>query len=579
LALPPSPGRFSPASMAKRKRRGGPGGGGPTGADAGAGGANAAAVPTSRVRSGGYCARSSLGTPFLVVAREQLVKEVPAPGPEDLRELLELVGDLVKMWEARGAVVLADFEGAFMGFEGEPLTAAFQRTLALDPKSLRPLPGGGPSKEMGLLVDLRSEEGAACTKRIMESESVVKVVWGADNDVVSLRYTPVARPLGICSTRVVDAQLGFSDPHRRLKMGKMLQRLPPKSVEGLAEKAALDFNGAHAFNRFAFHLPLEPKEVTYALDDIHRVEAILRNQSPRGGSYLQAQSVSSTIVSLILRNPASASATKLRQYQEELGKRSGLERQETAVRIKRHLMTVRKVLSPDSGAEFAGAEQEAEAILQQAGVRIPDDLSFAPAGDGDEAPAAEATLSKPEEAAPAPQGAGAEKAAEGPVGKEGVEEAVAPKIQEPAMKEADGEKAEEEAEAPPAKAARKEAQAAEAEKPAALEAGEEEPERAAEEPEQAVQQAAEAEEPEQQQEQEEVEAPKRAAKRKGKKRRSSGTAAPDPEAPAATEDPQEAAGAPAEDPPEAAEAPAEEQEAKAKRRKKRRSKGAAAEAA
>jgi len=469
-----------------------------------------------------------------------LAREVPGPGPEDWREVLELSGGLVKQWEARGAVVLADFEGAFTGFEGEPLTAAFQRTFTLDPKSLRQLPVAGPSKDMGLFVDLRNQESAAIAKRIMESESIVKVVWGADNDVVSLRYTPIARPLGISSARVVDAQLGFSAPHRRLAMGAMLERLPASSLKGLPGKAAIDFRGAHAFNRRAIHLPLEPQEVAYAVDDLHRLDAILRSQIPRSGSYLQAQSQSSSVVSLILQSPASASADKLRAYSARLSKRTGLERQEIAVRAKRHIMAVRRAISEGAVDEFSMLEKEADLVLQQAGVSIPDDLSFSAAGPA-ETHAAEATGTPAEVATAAPEA-------------------------EPSTAQAE-EAGEEEAEAAPAKKARHEAattvpetKAEEAVADDADEAGKEEVEASlakAAMHEAAAQPVGEsATQPEG-----EASAPQQAKKQKVKKRKAA-AAAPAPEASVAQGP---------------SESPTEPQKSQVKKKKKRRANGASLE--
>mmetsp|Transcript_36520 Transcript_36520/g.79972 ORF Transcript_36520/g.79972 Transcript_36520/m.79972 type:complete len:503 (+) Transcript_36520:41-1549(+) len=330
----------------------------------------------ARVRGGAFCIKSSLGVPFLVVSDRQLVADLPSPSSEEQREIMALCSSITDVWVVRKAVVLADFEGELMGLEGELVSAAFQRTFSLDPMSLRPLPLPGVGRDMGLLIDLGCEKGRGMVKRIMESDSISKVIWGADGDAVSLLFTPVPRPLGIRCTRVLDAQLAFSSVGKRLGMAKMLERLPAESIAGLPQKAGIDFDTAHSLNCRALPLPLEKKLATYAVDDLHRLEAVLRSYKVASGAYAQAERTTSSLFSLILSRPSASTDAKIRQMQSLLPVKTGVARLALAVRIKRHLMALRRLAPSEFPAQFDAVETEAAVILSEAGVAIPEDLSF-----------------------------------------------------------------------------------------------------------------------------------------------------------------------------------------------------------
>lgn len=353
----------------KRKANKGSGGkdGGQTGDDA---------CDTSKVKTGAFCVKSSLGVPFLVVSDCNLVSGVPMPSNDEWKELLAISHNVVKQWDAKGgSVILADFEGEQTGLEGELISAAFQRTWAISPKGLKQMPCKGASRSMGLLVDLRSVAGAALAKRIMESD-YSKIIWGADGDVASLHYSPVHSPLRIKSSQVIDAQLAFSSQKQRLSMSNMLKRLPVESLAGLPYKESIDFTTPHAFNRRALHTPLSLEEAKYAIDDLHRLDVVLINEKPASGSYLSAASQSSAMVSLILHNVAGSSTTKLQHYEGMLNRKLGLEKQSIAVRIKRHLIALRGHGMEACSKDFVALEDEVDKILKESGVCIPDDLSF-----------------------------------------------------------------------------------------------------------------------------------------------------------------------------------------------------------
>eukprot|EP00931_Biecheleriopsis_adriatica_P011348 TRINITY_DN112432_c0_g1_i1.p1 TRINITY_DN112432_c0_g1~~TRINITY_DN112432_c0_g1_i1.p1 ORF type:complete len:450 (+),score=76.62 TRINITY_DN112432_c0_g1_i1:38-1351(+) len=328
----------------------------------------------SRVKSGGFCLRSSLNVPFLVVSDRQLVDGVPTPSSAEWKELLALCTEIVKSWDVRGAVLLSDFEGELTGLEGELISAAFQRTLVVDSKSLRPLHSTGVNRDMGLLFDLRCSESIALVKRIMESDMICKMIWGAAGDVTGLRFTPVKQPLAIQSACVVDVQLAFSSVGRRLSMAKMLERLPSKAISGLPDKSCMDFASAHAFNRRAFSLPLQTTAAAYAVDDLHRLDAVLQHQKPGHGTYLEAQRQTSALHSALLQRPVAGAAERLSAFHAALANKDGLERQVAAVRIKRHLLALKRLGEPCT--EFSVMEKEANAILVPAGVHVANSLCF-----------------------------------------------------------------------------------------------------------------------------------------------------------------------------------------------------------
>jgi len=292
--------------------------------------------------------------------------------------MVRICGVLVDHWESRGSLVLADFEGEFTGFEGELSTAAFMRTSAIDPKGLGPLSGEASVGETGLLVDMRCPEGVLVVKRIMESARIIKAVWGADSDVTSLMHAPAANPLSIASSSVVDVQLGFCTPSKRLSMSKMLLRVPPKRIERLPSKAsAVDFVSKQALNQRAIPFPLVRSAAVYAVDDLHRLDIVLRCQRPPAGNYMEARHHSEAFVCRLRSIPGSVAADKLQHYTHMLEHRKGLEKQAVAVKIKRHCLAVALRGFGECLAPFQELREKADELLRKAGVTLADDLSFA----------------------------------------------------------------------------------------------------------------------------------------------------------------------------------------------------------
>jgi len=335
-----------------------------------------------------FTAKSSLGVPFLVLSERDFVAGRRPPSREEWQGLQRTAATLVSFWVQRNAVVLADFEGEMPGIGGELCCAAFQRNLAIEPKGLRQLQSQGFCRDMGLLIDLRCVEGVGLVRQIMESPAITKMIWGADGDVASLRYGPPAAPFSISSAQVVDVQLAFSTPSRRLAMAKMLERLPSeaKPVDLPSKDAAIDFTRSHAFNRRALQLPLPTQVATYAMDDLHRLDLVLQHQRPSGNAgYMQALNVTDALHCVLFQKPVVYCSDQLRRWHVTLHKITGLGRQMKAVQIKRTMMALKRCVPADkiatqlAGTELAelqAIEADADKALAEVDVIIPDDLSL-----------------------------------------------------------------------------------------------------------------------------------------------------------------------------------------------------------
>lgn len=339
-----------------------------------------------------FVVSSSLECPFLVVSDRQLVAGIRAPSGEEFGRILRLVAAYLDGCEgvAGGALMTADFEGEMPGHGGELATAAFQLTSVIDPADLRPCPPpAGAPHLLGLLIDLRSEPCVEVVKRIMESARLVKVMWGADGDCISLMYQQLPTPLRMRPTAIIDAQLAFSSQDRRLGMGRMLKQVPEVLVAGLPEKEQVDWDSIHSCNRKALVLPLSGRVAAYAIDDLHRIEAILRSQVPPDGGYREARVATERVLVEIREDPQGLKSLQEQVYWLE--RSSANKRGAKAVAICRHVVSLRLrgLLGEgdtirrggtglqDDLAWVEAAEDEAVEMLQESGVAVLQDLSWA----------------------------------------------------------------------------------------------------------------------------------------------------------------------------------------------------------
>lgn len=294
---------------------------------------------------------------------------------------------MVCTWESSGAVVIADFEGENMGWGGELTMAQFLATTALDPATLRRSDSvsQGSDREMGLLIDARSTAGVVLIRKVMESKKITKVIWGADGDLISLRHqgclsAALAPFPAIASVNVIDAQLGFSTVSKRLGMKRMLERVPFGKIRTLPSKDLEDsFYDAFGRNKRCFRLPLTKRLALYAIDDLHRIEAILETQTPPGGSYAAAKRTTDMFLATL--DTPSSGVSWLQLEKGYYTRKFGSKRTQKAVqftRAVRHLeMAFGKELTSHDRRIMESAKHAVAPELRKVGVVIPDTLAFA----------------------------------------------------------------------------------------------------------------------------------------------------------------------------------------------------------
>lgn len=332
-----------------------------------------------------FIMESSLGCPFLVLSEGQFVEGVRAPTPEEFDALLVFAEAFAMGLELKHATLIADFEGELPGFGGVLTTAQFQLTSTLDPDELvpRPVPRGQLFRSPGVLVDLRNERCIGFVRHLMESPAITKVIWGAINDCQGLLYQK--RPVSLCidPSCVVDVQLAYSGGRNRMGMAAMLQDVRQELLEGIPDKEQIDWDAFHSRNEQALQFPLQRSHALYAVDDMHRIEAIIGSKSPPGGTY--AGALDATENNLRLWRADVLCLGTLRERRERLERLEGARKMTKAVETMRHVIALRATIDASAGSLTLSAEDEAfvaEAqdaageILREAEVVVPEDLSF-----------------------------------------------------------------------------------------------------------------------------------------------------------------------------------------------------------
>lgn len=319
---------------------------------------------------------SSLKVSFVVVSESQLVETVPVLDQPDYEDLLEQLRAIVDALEAERAVLLADFEGEMTGFGGELVTAAFMPCRSIDRNTLQAWPRVQVDRS-GLLLDMRCRGGAELVQRVMESPHILKVIWGADGDLTSLRHQELPFCLGFRSSSVVDAQLAFSNPSARLGMARMLDRVPQELIAQLPKKEWIDFDQPHSLNRRALRWPLREEEARYAVDDMHRLDIIVSTQIPEAAGYLLAFNMTEQIVLRIENDPDGIAwlQNELMWFERKM---PGTQRRSKAVQLARHIKGLRAKdaqLGP-TWRWIGSLEANLSAELLKDGVVIPADASF-----------------------------------------------------------------------------------------------------------------------------------------------------------------------------------------------------------
>ncbi|CAJ1352293.1 unnamed protein product [Effrenium voratum] len=325
-----------------------------------------------------FIAFSSVNCPFLVISEAGLLEGVRAPSAFELSTLLQLLVAYAQGCSAARSFILADFEGEMLGYCGELSTAALLETWVVD-GYLRPLRVRYSHFPLGLLIDLRSDACIRAFRPLMESPTITKVMWGADADFESLMHQEIPISLKVDPKAVTDVQLAFSNGDRRLGMARMLERLPPNLQAALPDKKQIDWHAHHSQNRRALHLPMSLLEATYAMDDLHRIEAIVATQRPPDGSYAAARQSTEVVLAEVKADPCGWKS--LERNRSFYYKSLGIKKLSCAVRLVRHSIALRsrEKNGLDLGPNKALAleiEKWAAAELAAAGVVIPSDLSF-----------------------------------------------------------------------------------------------------------------------------------------------------------------------------------------------------------
>ncbi|CAE7267034.1 cspA [Symbiodinium pilosum] len=255
-----------------------------------------------------YLLHSSLDCPFLVLSEGQLVESVPAPSREAFHRLKQLVRNFIDTCEEYGAALLVDFEGEMPGHGGEVSIAQLQFTQVLDLKTLSPL-RLHPLQRFrcpGFLLDLRYPSGVEIIRQVMGSQKILKILWGAQGDCQCLMYQLRPCYIGVYPVGTLDAQVAF-DANILIGMAKMLQTVPSETTDGLPVKEEqINWDAAHCENKRALAVPLSRESALYAVDDLHRIEAIVGTKLPPSGSYAAAlQHTTQMLMSLrkVLRCP------------------------------------------------------------------------------------------------------------------------------------------------------------------------------------------------------------------------------------------------------------------------------------
>eukprot|EP00446_Apocalathium_sp_SHHI-4_P050189 CAMPEP_0177382432 /NCGR_PEP_ID=MMETSP0368-20130122/48595_1 /TAXON_ID=447022 ORGANISM="Scrippsiella hangoei-like, Strain SHHI-4" /NCGR_SAMPLE_ID=MMETSP0368 /ASSEMBLY_ACC=CAM_ASM_000363 /LENGTH=499 /DNA_ID=CAMNT_0018846909 /DNA_START=41 /DNA_END=1540 /DNA_ORIENTATION=- len=330
-----------------------------------------------------FCMKSSLGCSFLVVSNDTFVDNVPSASAEEFERLLDLMVRFVKGYEKfGGASLLADFEGEFPGYGGELTTAQLQPTAALHGTSLklqRGLPTGTTAawpSALGFFLDLRCRKVVHLLKEVMQSSRITKLIWGARGDFECLMYQEGRNPLHIMPTNVVDCQMAY-----KIKaMGKNIQSLPNVFANLPEKDGQVDWSKYHSRNARAFEPPLSDHKARYAVDDLHRLEVILRVGETETQKLVKARLSTRIVLGGLANDPLGFSS--LEAIRQRLRKAlTRVQASANAVALMRHCLFIRKFapgkLRLYEEVALDAAERAAKNILLKMKVSVPKDLSFA----------------------------------------------------------------------------------------------------------------------------------------------------------------------------------------------------------
>lgn len=324
--------------------------------------------------------QNSVGRCFLVVSHRELVEGIKCPSVHQ-ETVLKKAAEILQTWLLNKSVLIVDLEGELVGFGGQLITLAVQPSCAIESSTLSPSKQTTKIDEMGLLLDLEGIASVRLAKRLMEAKECTKIMWGADGDCTSMMYQKHPIPLNMAPVKVVDAQLAFSTPGRRLGMASMLNRVPGEMIRSLPTKDQINWDRYHSQNRRAIPVPIKKRMAIYAVDDLERIEVILQTQVPSSGlennlgNYAKALQATQDVIADIKSDPTGVKW--LRSEIKWFRKKRGEKKLSKAVQIGRHLEYMKqnnfKLGHSRLVKSFAS---EVTRFLRREGVRIPSDLSF-----------------------------------------------------------------------------------------------------------------------------------------------------------------------------------------------------------
>lgn len=273
--------------------------------------------------------------------------------------------------------------GENLGWGGELMIAQFLVRHHFDTQSMQPLAEvATPTKRLGLLLDARCDHSVDLIRRIMTSSRLVKLLWGADSDLVSLCHQwcltcALAKFSSIEARNVIDLQLAYSSVGRRMGMSRALE-LYVRQSRSLLSSSDLPktFYMPLSRNKRVLQFPLAKHIALYAVDDLHRIEAILSEARPPGGTYLSAKAETEQIQAKI----ATWDVDWLHLESRYFSRKYGWIQTAKAVQIARAIRHMELSMgNPPMSTKsiIDGCTAQVRPVLRRNGVTIPSDLSFA----------------------------------------------------------------------------------------------------------------------------------------------------------------------------------------------------------
>lgn len=191
----------------------------------------------------------------------------------------------------------------------------------------------------------------------MESTRLTKIMWGADGDLYSLMHQKQPMPLEMQPREIIDVQLAFSEPGRRVAMKRMLE----KCRCSLPDKDQIDFDTPHSRNQRSMPLPLSANSAVYSVDDLHRIAVILQQHRVPHWDLTKAKSM--TILQQIANDQHGLKA--LSEEWVWFCKKRGLKKQVAAVKLQRHIHASRRSLDSEAGMPAYQKDRLIEELKQK----------------------------------------------------------------------------------------------------------------------------------------------------------------------------------------------------------------------